>query len=117
MVLIIENLDNLLHLEKNRDLEPPGPRGEEYCSKCSKINVKSKKDDFLTFIKEIGQTEKINLILTSTEANDFSIFFPIELIELQALSEEDSSSLFKERDQSLDETTVKNWLPFAAVFR
>ena len=97
----------MLHLEKNRDLEPPGPRGEEYCSKCSKINVKSKKDDFLTFIKEIGQTEKINLILTSTEANDFSIFFPIELIELQALSEEDSSSLFKERDQSLDETTVK----------
>jgi len=108
VVLIIENLDNLLHLEKSQDVEPSGLRGrEEYCSKCSKINGKSKKDDFLTFIKEIGQTEKIHLILTSTEANDFSVFFPIELIELLPLSEEDSYALFKERDQSLDENTVK----------
>ena len=62
---------------------------------------------FSTFIKEIGQTKKIHLILTSTETNDFSVFFPIELIELLPLSEYDSYALFKERDQSLDENTVK----------
>ena len=104
VVLIIENLDNLLHLENSEDEESSCPRGEEY---CAKRNGKYKKDDFLTFIKEIGQTKKIGLILTSTETNDFSVFFPIELIELHPLSEEDSSALFKERDQSLEENTVK----------
>ena len=104
VVLIIENLDNLLHLEQSQDVESSRPRGEEY---CAKMNGKYKKDDFLTFVKEIGQTKKINLILTSTETNDFSVFFPIELIELLPLSKEDSYALFKERDQSLDENTVK----------
>ena len=104
VVLIIENLDNLLHLENNQKLESSRPSDEE-C--CAKMRGKYKKDDFLTFIKDIGQTKTIHLALTSTETNDFSVSFPIELIELQPLSDEDSSTLFKERDKSLDDATVE----------
>jgi len=73
VVLIIEDLGNLLHLEKSQDVEPSGPRGEESCANCSKMNGKSKKEDFLTFIKEIGQTEKINLSVSSVSVS----FFPL----------------------------------------
>ena len=104
VVLIIENLDNLLHLEKNQELESSHPSGEE-C--CAKMRGKYKKDDFLTFIKDIGQTKTIHLAITSTETNDFSVSFPTELIELHPLSVEDSSTLFKERDKSLDYATVE----------
>ena len=104
VVLIIENLDNLLHLEDHQKLESSCPHGEE-C--CAKVRGKYTKDDFLTFISDIGQTKTIFLALTSTEINDFSVSFPIELIELHPLSDEDSSTLFKERDKSLDDATVK----------
>ena len=48
MVLVIENLDNLLHLEKGEDQESSYPRGEEY---CAKMNGKYKKNDFFNFHK------------------------------------------------------------------
>ena len=102
VVLIIENLDNLLHLESQKQLESSFPRTDE-C--CDKMRGHYKKDDFLTFIKEIGKVSQIHLVLTSRETNDF--LFPIELIELQPLSDEDSFALFKERDKSLGEATVK----------
>ena len=97
VVLIIENLDDLFHLEKNQ-------KPEEL---CAKMRGKIKKDDFLTFIKEIGQTRTIHLVLTSTETNDFSVSFPTELIELQPLSDDNSSALLEERDSGLDGETIK----------
>ena len=100
VVLIIENLDNLLHLEK---IQSSRPVDEEL---CDKMRGKVKKDDFLTFIKEIGQTETIQLVLTSTETNDFSVSFPTELIELQPLSDDNSSALLMERDSGLDGDTI-----------
>ena len=103
VVLIIENLDSLLHLEDNRERESD-PHGEEY---CPKMRGKNTKEDFLNFISEIGQIKKICLVLTSTEINDFSECFPIDIIQLQPLSETESSELFKERDMSLDEDTIK----------
>ena len=104
VVLIIENLDNLLHLEHRQEPESSRPHGEEY---CPKMHGKDTKDDFLTFIKQIGQTKTICLVLTSTETNDFSVSFPIDLIKLNPLGKEDSAALFKERDKSLDEATVE----------
>ena len=103
VVLIIENIDDLLHLEKNLERESD-PHGVEY---CSRMRGKNTKEDFLNFISEIGKTREICLVLTSTEINDFSVCFPIDIIELQPLSETESSELFKERDMSLDEDTIK----------
>ena len=103
VVLIIENLDSLLHLEGNRERESD-PHGVEY---CPKMRGKNTKEDFLNFISEIGQIKNICLVLTSTEINDFSECFPIDIIQLQPLSETESSELFKERDMSLDEDTIK----------
>ena len=103
VVLIIENLDDLIHLEKNQKPESSRPAGEEW---CAKMLGKNKKDDFLTFIKELGQTGTIHLVLTSTETNDF-VSFPTELIELQPLSDDNSSALLEERDSGLDGDTIK----------
>ena len=103
MVLVIENLDNLLHLEDNQEHESD-LQGVEY---CPKMRGKNTKEDFLNFISEIGQTKKICLVLTSTEINDFSVCFPIDIIKLLPLSETESSELFKERDMTLDEDTIK----------
>ena len=105
VALIIENLDNLLHLENNQKPESVRPNDQE-C--CSEMRGKYKKDDFLTFVKEIGQSQTIYLILTSTEHNDFSISFPIKLIELSPLSDGDSFTLLKEHEVRLDEDTVTN---------
>ena len=103
VVLVIENLDNLLHLEDNQEHESD-LHGVEY---CPKMRGKKTKEDFLNFISEIGQTRKICLVLTSTEINDFSVCFPIDIIKLLPLSETESSELFKERDMTLDEDTIK----------
>ena len=103
VVLIIENIDDLLHLEKNLECESD-PHGVEF---CPKMRVENTKEDFLNFISEIGKTKEICLVLTSREINDFSVCFPIDIIELQPLSETESSELFKERDTSLDEDTIK----------
>ncbi|KAJ7326127.1 hypothetical protein OS493_027978 [Desmophyllum pertusum] len=53
-VLIIENIDNLLHLEDQVTNEKCHQKleCEEY---CVKMRGKYKKDDFLTFLKDIGE--------------------------------------------------------------
>ena len=99
VVLIIENIDNLLHLEDEVNREEHHQESEVY---CAKMRGKYKKEDFLTFLKDIGQSPNIHLILTSRETVDFSLSFPIELIELQPLNDEDSTTLFIKRDKSLD---------------
>ena len=103
VVLMIENIDDLLHLEDNRERESD-PHGVEY---CPKMRGKNTKEDFLNFISEIGQIKNICLVFTSTEINDFSVCFPIDIIKLQPLSETQSSELFKESGISLDEDAIK----------
>ena len=103
VVLMIENLDSLLHLEDNRERESD-PHGVEY---CPKMRGKNTKEDFLNFISEIGKIKNISLVLTSTDINDFGVCFPIDIIQLHPLSETESSELFKERGMSVDEDTIK----------
>ena len=108
-VLIIENLDNLLYLEKQfssekyHQEEETSHQGEKYCS--AKVRGHFKKEEFLSFVIEIGESSTIQLVLTSTEPNDF-LSFPIDLIKLPPLTEEDSSTLFKDHNENLDENTV-----------
>ena len=105
VLLIIENIDNLLHLEDKTSKEN---YAQESGIDCAKMRGKYKKDDFLTFLKDIGRCPTIHLALTSREANDFSICFPIKLFELQPLSEEDSARLFMTRDSLIDDDSVKD---------
>ena len=108
-VLVVENLDNLLYLEKQFSSEKyhqeveTSHHGEKYCS--TKIRGQYKREEFLSFVKEIGESSTIQLVLTSTEPNDF-LSFPIDLIKLPPLSKEDSSTLFKDHYGNLDENTV-----------
>ena len=105
VVLIIENIDNLLHLEDQVNHQKV--RQESECSEyCAKVRGKYKKDDFLSFLKDIGQSPNIHLVLTSREKDDFSVSFSIELIELQPLSEEDSATLIKKRGKGLCDDLV-----------
>ena len=106
VVLIIENIDNLLHLE-DQVSNQKDHRELESVAYCAKVRGKYKRDDFLTFLKDIGQSQNIHLVLTSREKDDFSVSFSIELIELQPLSNEDSATLFKKRDKSLDDDLLK----------
>ena len=105
LLLIIENIDNLLHLE---DIASKKNCAQESGIFCAKMSGKYKKDDFLTFLKDIGRCPTIHLALTSREANDFSICFPIKLFKLQPLSEEDSARLFVTRDSLIDNHLVKD---------
>ena len=109
ILLIIENLDNLFHFEEQLSREKEHKEGETFVHRddkyCCKMLGKYKKDDFLSFIIEIGKSSTINLLLTSTETSPF-VTFPIKLIELPPLSDKDSSNLFKKFDRSLDENTV-----------
>ncbi len=104
VLLIIENIDNLLHLEDQVSNEKNDQESEVY---CAKMRGKYKKDDFLTFFKDIGQSPNIHLVLTSREKDDFSVSFPIDLIELQSLSDKDSETLFKKRDENLADDLIK----------
>lgn len=109
VVLIIENIDNLLYIEnkaKNEKLHEE----LESAVQCAKMRGKYKKDDFLIFIEDIGQSSSIHLVLTSREANDF-VSFPIELINLPALEDEDSTTLFMMRDQTLHKSVVRKLVP------
>ena len=109
ILLIIENLDNLFHLEEQVSRERESQGGETSLrngdKNCCKMQGQFKKDDFLSFLLEIGKSSTINLLLTSTEASPF-FTFPIKLIKLQPLSHEDSSNVFKKYDRSLDESTL-----------
>ena len=106
-VLLIENIDNLLHLEaqvrKDECLR-------ELTSKnyCTKMRGKFTKDEFLSFLKDIGKCPTIHLVLTSREFYNFRVSFPTELIDLEPLKDSDSATLFKRCDDSLDEGSIND---------
>ena len=104
VVLIIENIDNLLHVEDQVSNEEHDQESGIY---CAKMRGKYKRDDFLAFLTDIGQCPAIHLVLTSRETVDFSVCFASELIELEPLSDEDSATLFTEREESLDDILVR----------
>ena len=99
LLLIIENIDNLVHIEDKVSTE-------KSCDE--KMQGKYKKDDFLTFLKDMGRCRTIHLVLTSREAHDLGICFPITLFELPPLSDEDSAHLFRTRDSLIDDGLVKD---------
>ena len=68
---------------------------------------KHTKDDFLTFLKDIGQSPTIHLVLTSRETYDFNVCFPVELIDLDPLNDNDSTALFAKCEDSLDDSLIK----------
>ena len=105
VVLIIENIDNLLHVEDQVSNEEHDQASGIY---CVKMRGKYKKDDFLAFLTDIGQFPAIHLVLTSRETVDFSVRFASELIELEPLSDEESATLFTEREKSLDDGLVRD---------
>ena len=104
VVLIIENIDNLLHIENQVSNDEHDQESGIY---CAKMRGKYKKDDFLTFLTDIGQCPAIHLVLTSRETVDFSLCFASVLIELEPLSDEVSVTLFTKRDKSLDDRLVR----------
>jgi len=106
VVLIIENIDNLLHVEDRDQVSNEEP-DQESGIYCAKMRGKYKKDDFLAFLTAMGQYPDIHLVLTSRETVDFSGCFASELIKLEPLSDEDSATLFTKRDKSLDEELVR----------
>jgi len=106
VVLIIENIDNLLHVE-DHDQVSNEESDQESGIYCAKMRGKYKKDDFLAFLTDMGQCPAIHLVLTSRETVDFSVCFASELIELEPLSDEDSATLFTKRDKSLDDELVR----------
>ena len=104
-VLLIENIDNLLHLETQvrKDKYLQELNSKNY---CTKMRGKFTKDEFLSFLKDIGECPTIHLVLTSREFYDFSVSFPIELIDLEPLKDNDSATLFKKCDDKLDEGLI-----------
>ena len=106
VVLIIENIDNLLHLEDHvsNDEYHQELKSRRY---CAKMRGKHTKDDFLTFLKDIGQSPTIHLVLTSRETYDFNVYFPVELIDLKLLNDIDSAALFAKCEDSLDDSLIK----------
>ena len=104
VMLIIENIDNLLHLD---DHVGDKKYSQESSTYCAKMSGKYKRADFLSFLKDIGQCPTIHLVLTSRETVDFSECFSSELIELKPLSHEDSRTLFMKQGDSLDDELVR----------
>ncbi len=105
IVLIIDSIDNLLYIENQIEDEK---HLEEFDSEihCATMRGKYKKDDFLTFLEDIGQSSSTHLLLTSRYSVDF-VSFPIHLFDLPALEDEDAATLFMRRGQTLDEKLVK----------
>lgn len=103
VILIIENIDDLMHLEDQISDD------EELKSKtyCAKMRGKYLKDDFFTFFKDIGQISNVHLVLTSRETYNFSVSFPIEVIDLEPLNDKDSAALFTKSDANLDNSLIK----------
>ena len=106
-VLLIENIDNLLHLEAQvrKDECLRELNSKNY---CTKMRGKFTKDEFLSFLKDIGECPTIHLVLTSREFYDFSVSFPIELIDLEPLKDNDSATLFEKCDDRLDEGLIND---------
>ena len=114
LVVIIENIDNLLYIENLENQIRNEKHHEELDSEvhCAKTRGKYKKDDFLTFLEDIGQSSTTHLLLTSRDSIDF-LSFPITLIDLPPLNEKDSVTLFRTRDQTLlADDLVKALVPF-----
>ena len=106
VVLIIENIDNLLHLEDkvNKDKCHQELKSEN-C--CTEMFGKFTKDDFLTYLKDLGQSPNIQLVLTSRETYDLCVSFPLELINLEPLNDNDSASMFSKCEDGLDDNLIK----------
>ena len=106
VVLIIENIDNLLHLEDkvNKDKCHQELQSEN-C--CTEMFGKFTKDDFLTYLKDLGQSPNIQLVLTSRETYDLCVSFPLELINLEPLNDNDSASMFSKCEDGLDDDLIK----------
>ena len=102
VVLIIENIDDLMHLENQISVNE---LHQELKSKtyCAKMRGKYSKDDFFTFLKDIGLISNVQLILTSRETYNF----PIEVIDLGPLNDEESAALFTKSDGNLDDSLIK----------
>ncbi|XP_066021739.1 uncharacterized protein [Pocillopora verrucosa] len=106
-VLLIENIDNLLHLEAQvrKDECLRELNSKNY---CTKMRGKFTKDEFLSFLKDIGKCPTIHLVLTSREFYNFRLSFPTELIDLEPLKDSDSATLFKKCDDSLEEGSIND---------
>ena len=65
------------------------------------------KDDFLTFLKDLGQSPNIQLVLTSRETYDLCVSFPLELINLEPLNDNDSASMFSKCEDGLDDDLIE----------
>ena len=106
VVLIIENIDNLLHLEDKVSKDKCHQELQsENC--CTEMFGKFTKDDFLTFLKDLGQSPNIQLVLTSRETYDLCVSFPLELINLEPLNDNDSASMFSKCEDGLDDDLIK----------
>ena len=106
VVLIIENIDNLLHIE-NQISNDENHQELESKPYCATMRGKYKKHDFLTFLKDVGQSPSIHLVLTSRETCDFSVYFPVEIIDLEPLNDKDSATLFSKRGDSLYDDLIR----------
>ena len=104
VVLIIENIDNLLHLNDEIGKEKYLQECGDF---CATMRGKYKKDDFLRLLTEFRQCPTIHLVLTSRETVNSSVRFPSLVIKLQPLSDEESATLFTKRDNSLDDELVR----------
>ena len=107
VLLIIENIDNLLYLE---DQVSNDERYQDLKSTnhSTKVCGKSMKDDFLTFLKDLGQSQNVQLLLTSRETYDFNMYFPVVLIDLEPLNARDSASMFAKCDDGLEGDLIKD---------
>ena len=94
----------MLHVEDQVSNEEHDQESGIY---CAKMRGRYKRHDFLAFLTDIEQCPAIHLVLTSRETVDFSVCFAGELIELEPLSDEDSATLFTEREESLDDGLVR----------
>ena len=114
-MLIIENIDNLLHLEDKvtKDKYHQELKSE---SCCTEMLGKFTKDNFLTFLKDLGQSPNIQLVLTSRETYDFNVSFPLELIDLESLNDNDSASMFSRCEDGLNNDLIKELVRVCGVF-
>ena len=107
VLLIIENIDNLLHLE-DQVSNAKYHQELEATNNCAKVCGKYMKNDFLMFFKDLGQSPNVQLLLTSRETYDFNVYFRIELIDLEPLNEKDSASMFAKCDDGLEDDLIKD---------
>ena len=106
VVLIIENIDNLLYLEDKVSKDKCHQELQSE-NRCTEMFGKFTKDDFLTFLKDLGQSPNIQLVLTSRETYDLCVSFLLELINLEPLNDNDSTSMFSKCEDGLDDHLIE----------